>query len=76
VSRNATYVQNLSKLENLVLVLFSEDKTVVPKESSWFGSEEVPSALYAKEQEPFSASQPRTLISMRNQPLYIEDWIG
>ena len=37
-ARNATFARNLATLNNLVLVLFSEDKTVVPKESSWFGS--------------------------------------
>jgi len=30
--------ENLSNLENLVLVLFTQDTTVVPKESAWFGS--------------------------------------
>jgi palmitoyl-protein thioesterase len=32
------YKKNLASLDALVLVLFSEDKTVVPKESGWFGS--------------------------------------
>jgi len=34
---NATYKKNLISLNNLVLVMFSEDITVVPKETSWFG---------------------------------------
>ena len=33
-----TYAQNFATLSKLVLILFSEDKTVVPKESAWFGS--------------------------------------
>jgi len=37
VNINATYKQNLISLNKLVLVMFSEDITVVPKESSWFG---------------------------------------
>ena len=32
------YKKNLASLDALVLILFSEDKTVVPKESGWFGS--------------------------------------
>ena len=32
------YKKNLASLDALVLALFSEDKTVVPKESGWFGS--------------------------------------
>lgn len=38
ILKNNTYKANLESLSNLVLVLFSEDQTVVPKESSWFGS--------------------------------------
>lgn len=39
-SENAArrYKKNLASLDALVLILFSEDKTVVPKESGWFGS--------------------------------------
>jgi hypothetical protein len=37
-TRNATYAAHLAQLETLVLVLFERDRTVVPKESSWFGS--------------------------------------
>lgn len=69
-ARNATFARNLATLNNLVLVLFSEDKTVVPKESSWFGS-------YAPETDdthwPWSE---KTMIPMRLQSLYMEDWIG
>jgi len=34
---NTTYKKNLLSLKNLVLVMFSEDTVVVPKESEWFG---------------------------------------
>jgi palmitoyl-protein thioesterase len=34
--KNSTYKENLSKLKNFVMYLFEEDKTVVPKETSWF----------------------------------------
>ncbi|KAI0321188.1 Alpha/Beta hydrolase protein [Amylostereum chailletii] len=66
-TRNATYARQLSSLSSLVLVLFAQDKTVVPKESSWFGS-------YAPPDEDRSASE--EVVPMRAQPLYREDWIG
>ncbi|KAK7590603.1 hypothetical protein V9T40_002216 [Parthenolecanium corni] len=34
---NYAYRKNLMKLKNLVLVMFEDDRMVVPKESSWFG---------------------------------------
>jgi palmitoyl-protein thioesterase len=79
--RNASYADNLKQLENLVLVVFAKDVTVVPKESAWFSSEAAPSeskSLYAMEgaQRPMVKDEPVTLIPMREQPLYKEDWIG
>ncbi|KAK3379037.1 Alpha/Beta hydrolase protein [Lasiosphaeria ovina] len=35
-AKNAEYKENISKLENLVLYMFADDKTVVPKETAWF----------------------------------------
>lgn len=71
---NKTYAKNLRSLNKLVLVLFSEDVTVVPKESSWFGS-------YAPSEDARSSFWPsgifdKTIIPMRLQPLYTEDRIG
>lgn len=63
--RNQTFKRNFASLKNLVLILFSHEQTVVPKESSWFGS-------YA----PRESNEAPTLIPMRLQQLYIEDWIG
>ena len=63
---NSTYADNFATLNNLVLVLFSADKTVVPKESSWFGS-------YAPSN---GTDDEKTIVPMRLQPLYTEDWIG
>ncbi|RYC53705.1 hypothetical protein CHU98_g12504, partial [Xylaria longipes] len=34
--KNVTYAQNLASLENLVLYLFEDDTTVIPKETAWF----------------------------------------
>ena len=47
----------------LVLALFDEDKTVVPKESSWFGS-----FVPTEEEDVY--------IPMRRQPIYLDDRIG
>lgn len=38
--KNETYKENLRRLENFVMYLFEEDKTVVPKETSWFAEVE------------------------------------
>lgn len=67
-SHNGTYADNLATLNALVLVLFAADKTVVPKESSWFGS-------YAPA-DTSSAADEKTIVPMRLQPLYTHDWIG
>jgi len=66
-THNRTYAKNLSSLHRLVLVLFSNDVTVVPKESSWFGS-------YA----PRDGSLPwnKTIIPIWEQELYLHDTIG
>lgn len=64
---NTTYAKNFATLNNLVLVVFSKDITVVPKESSWFGS-------YAPSDGKFPGD--RTIIPMRMQELYVDDTIG
>ncbi|KAF7977768.1 hypothetical protein HWV62_2874 [Athelia sp. TMB] len=83
--RNKTYAENLASLDKLVLVLFSKDKTVVPKESAWFGSEAVDDNIknhpaeavgHSEQQHALSIAPPTTIIPMRLQPLYTEDWIG
>ncbi|KIY46181.1 alpha/beta-hydrolase [Fistulina hepatica ATCC 64428] len=66
-SRNDTYKENFASLENLVLVLFTEDETVIPKESSWFEDKQTSLSATAIEKK---------IVHMHEQPLYIEDWIG
>ncbi|KAL5485072.1 hypothetical protein ACEPAI_7714 [Sanghuangporus weigelae] len=68
---NETYANNLVTLSNLVLILFSEDKTVVPKESAWFGS-------YAplEDDESTDFVKERSLIPMQLQPTYLADTFG
>ena len=65
---NTTYNKNFASLNALVLILFTADKTVVPKETSWFGSYAPPDSNEAQTE--------KTIIPMRLQPLYTEDWIG
>jgi len=65
--KNQTYIDNFRALEALVLVIFEKDKTVVPKESSWFGSRSIP--------DPDDEDEPE-MLTMKQQPLYKGDWIG
>ncbi|KAM5543147.1 hypothetical protein V8D89_003021 [Ganoderma adspersum] len=65
---NATYAAHLATLNALVLVLFSADKTVVPKESAWFGSYSHPNGS--------RDGNEKVMVPMRLQPLYAHDWIG
>ena len=67
--KNETYAAHLAQLDALVLVLFIQDTTVVPKESSWFGS-------YREEEEEGGGGGKKAIVPMREQPLYVEDWIG
>ncbi|KAI0697270.1 alpha/beta-hydrolase [Cytidiella melzeri] len=71
-SVNETYADNLKLLNKFVLVVFSEDKTVVPKESSWFGSY----APRKDDRDVVASSAEKTIIPMRLQPLYVNDTIG
>ncbi|KAK1229218.1 ATPase with role in protein import into the ER [Marasmius sp. AFHP31] len=50
-SRNETYATNLASLDNLVLIMFTEDTTVVPKESGWFGSEVIEDEFHLSTEE-------------------------
>lgn len=53
---------------------------MVPKESSWFGSEEISDSIQtSNSQYPLiteKLTSERAIIPMRLQPLYLEDWIG
>ncbi|KAH9988458.1 palmitoyl-protein thioesterase, partial [Russula compacta] len=83
--KNATYAAHFAQLDNLVLVLFTQDRTVVPKESAWFGSyapttapdieDDARSHAFNSEQER-KGSDEKVIVPMREQPLYVKDWIG
>ena len=62
----------LAQLDKLVLVLFARDRTVVPKESAWFGSYAPPSEDAGAEVQ----EEEETLVPIHEHPLYTEDWIG
>ncbi|RGB26930.1 Alpha/Beta hydrolase protein [Rhizophagus diaphanus] len=59
-NKNETYKTNLKSLNKLVLIRFTEDITVIPKETAWF-------SFYNSE---------GVLLTLHEQPLYNEDWIG
>jgi len=59
---NTTYKQNLISLNNLVLVLFSDDVVVIPKESAWFGF--------------YPDNNPNIVVPLNATKLYLEDRIG
>lgn len=60
--KNETYKSNLKKLSNFVMIKFSEDKMVEPKESEWFGY--------------YKPGQSKDLFTLQETPLYTEDWLG
>jgi palmitoyl-protein thioesterase len=71
-TRNETFKNNLVSLANFVMIRFSQDKTVVPSESSWFGS-------FAPPDQGDDAGLPwdeEKVLPLEQQPVYREDWIG
>ncbi|XP_023533387.1 palmitoyl-protein thioesterase 1-like isoform X1 [Cucurbita pepo subsp. pepo] len=61
-ARNSTYKERFSSLKNLVLIMFEDDKVLVPKETAWFG-------YY-----PDGEFEP--VLPPQQTKLYLEDWIG
>jgi len=61
-AKNQTYKEKLTSLANFVMVMFTQDTMVAPKESEWFG-------FYAPNQD-------QTIIPLNQSQLYIEDWLG
>jgi len=59
--KNRTYADNLMELEKLVLVRFTKDETVVPRDTSWFS---------------WWNEDGTGIVPMRETPLYKGDWIG
>ncbi|KAF2071137.1 hypothetical protein CYY_007543 [Polysphondylium violaceum] len=59
--KNETYKLNFQSLNQLALVLFTQDTMVIPRESEWFG---------------FYQPNTLDIIPMEKTDLYVEDWIG
>lgn len=59
--KNQTYKKNLSTLEKFVMFVFSEDTTVIPKETGWFAEVNATSEEVTK---------------IQDRKIYKEDWIG
>ncbi|KAI5721697.1 hypothetical protein M8J77_024371 [Diaphorina citri] len=59
---NTNYRDNLNRLRKLVLVKFTEDTIVQPKDSEWFGF--------------YAPGQASTVLPLQKTKLYIEDRIG
>jgi len=59
--RRSDYRDNLASLDLLLLYMWEDDQTVVPKESSLFGV--------------YNATS-KSVVPLRDQALYKEDWIG
>jgi len=60
--KNETYKQNLMSLNQFVMVMFTLDTMVQPKESEWF-------AFYAPGQD-------RIVVPLNESQIYTEDWLG
>eukprot|EP01147_Barroeca_monosierra_P000416 gene416-7857_t len=61
-TKNRTYKKNLVSLNKFVMVEFTKDTMVVPRDSEVFGA--------------FANGTMDHVIPMRQQPIYTEDWIG
>jgi len=62
VPRNAQYKERLLKLKNFVLVKYLNDSIVDPRETELFGF--------------YKSGQAKDVYTLRESPLYLEDWIG
>ena len=60
--KNATYAENLARLENFVMIKHDQDTMVEPRESEHF--------------EFYVPGQAQQILPLKESPLYLEDWIG
>ena len=59
--KNETYAERLARVEKFVMVLFEDDETVVPKESTWFADVNLDTGK---------------VTDLKDRPIYQKDWIG
>ncbi|XP_069688070.1 palmitoyl-protein thioesterase 1 [Periplaneta americana] len=60
--KNITYIKNLSKLKNFVMVKFNNDTIVAPKETEWFGF--------------YKPGQSSEVMTLQESDLYTKDRLG
>jgi len=61
-TKNQTYKKNVLNLENFIMGLSTVDMTLIPRESSWFGT--------------YVDNSDTKVIKLEDLPMYKEDWIG
>ncbi|MCO5597151.1 hypothetical protein L7F22_051227 [Adiantum nelumboides] len=61
-SRNTTYVERFTSLNQLVLIMFEKDNVLLPRETAWFGY--------------YADGSLSTVLTYNETDLYLEDWIG
>lgn len=75
VSVNDVYKKRLASLDSFVMLQFSQDKTVVPKRSSWFESYPIANETDALWKASGGDGEPET-IPLRQSEIYLEDRVG
>ena len=60
-TKNATYKENMKKLDRFAMYMFSDDTTVIPKQSAYF--------------QEYNATT-EEVTKLQDRDLYKEDWIG
>ncbi|KAK0552082.1 hypothetical protein OC846_003047 [Tilletia horrida] len=74
---NKQYIERLQSLDNFVMLLFSEDTTVSPKESSWFSTYPDPNTTSSAGLiSTLDAPKPILPVPLRKSPIYKEDRLG
>ncbi|CBY11072.1 unnamed protein product [Oikopleura dioica] len=64
IAKNETFKENLIKIEKFVMVKAEREKTVLPRDSSWF-------EYYAD-----GSGKSEDIVPLRESDIYKEDWIG
>lgn len=59
--KNATYKENMMRLQRFVMFMFGDDTTVIPKESAFFSEFNATTGVVTK---------------LQDRPIYKEDWLG
>jgi len=60
--KNVSYAEGIRSLNFFVLIKFTEDTTLIPSNSAWF--------------EFYDNNDRNVTLPLRQQPIYVEDWIG